>query len=127
MPTVEVCVLNSLAAGRRLAARLLVAQLGVAALAALAFLVQGRGAAVAAGIGALVVAVGNALLALRLFGSGGAGRALAGFLAGTLLKWAVVLGGLYLVLVHWQLPPVPALAGLVLALAVNLMALRFKG
>ncbi|GAP64891.1 hypothetical protein MBSD_n0173 [Mizugakiibacter sediminis] len=120
-------MLNSLAAGRRLAARLLAAQLGVAVLAALAFLAQGYRAAVAAGLGALMVAAGNALLALRLFGPGGAGRALAGFLVGTVLKWAVVLGGLYLVLVRWRLPPAPAIAGLALALAVNLMALRFKG
>ena len=46
--------------------------------------------------------------------------------AGLLLKWVIVLGGLFLLLVHWRLPPGPVVIGLVAALLVNLMALRFN-
>lgn len=73
--------------------------------------------------------LGNAVLAARMFSlhSPGAALAFTRFIAGTALKWLVVLGGLYLLLGRWQLPPVPVLAGFVAALLVNLMALRFQG
>lgn len=119
-------MLNSLAAGRRLALRLVLWQLGVAVTVGLIFLIQGRRAALAALGSALAVALGNALVAARAFSPGGAGQALARLILGTLLKWAVVFTGMYVVLVRWQLPPVPAIAGLIVAVLVNLFALRFK-
>ncbi|KGI76750.1 hypothetical protein [Oleiagrimonas soli] len=119
-------MLNSLAAGRRLALRLVLWQLGVAAMAGFIFLIQGRRAALAALASALAVALGNALAGARAFSPGGAGQALARLILGTLLKWAVVFTGLYVILVRWQLPPAPAIAGLILAVLVNLFALRFK-
>lgn len=88
------------------------------------FLALGRGAALSALAGGLLVALGNALLAARAFAGMGAGASLARFLAGTLLKWVTVLGGLFLIIVRWHLPPAPAIAGLVLALAVNLITLK---
>lgn len=122
----EARVLNTLAAGRRLAVRLLVVQLGIALLVGLIFMLQGRQAAFAATAGAALVALGTALLASRALTRGGALQVLTRVLMGTLLKWFVVLGGLYLMLARWHLPPLPALVGVIAALAANLMALRFK-
>nr|WP_193568512.1 ATP synthase subunit I [Oleiagrimonas citrea] len=106
--------------------RLVLWQLGVAAMAGFIFLIQGRRAALAALAGALVVALGNALAGARAFSPGGAGVALARLILGTLLKWAVVFTGVYVIMVRWQLPPAPAIAGLIMAVLVNLFALRFK-
>ncbi|MEY2152423.1 MAG: hypothetical protein EPN68_03915 [Rhodanobacter sp.] len=121
-------MLNSLASGRRLALRMLLWQLGAALLAGLVFLAWGRREAVAAAAGALIVAVGTALMSARTFsGLGGGGIALAHLLTGMILKWIVVLGGLIMILVQYKLPPLAAITGLVAAYAVNLLAFRFKG
>ena len=48
-------------------------------------------------------------------------------LLGMLLKWAVVVGGLGLILFQYKLPPLAAVTGLVAAYAVYLLAFRFKG
>jgi ATP synthase protein I len=122
----EARVLNTLAAGRHLAARLLAAQLGVALVAGALFLLKGRHAAMAAAAGAVLVALGTALMASRALTRGRPDVVLMRVLTGMLLKWFVVLGGLYVVLVIWHLPPLPTIVGLVAALAVNLMALKFK-
>lgn len=119
-------MLNSLAAGRRLALRLVFGQLGVAVLVGFIFLIQGRRAALAAFASALMGALGSALMGARAFSPGGAMQALARLYLGMLVKWAVVLTGMYLVLARWHLPPVPAIAGLIMALLVHLFALRFK-
>jgi ATP synthase protein I len=118
---------NSLTAGRRLAVHLVLAQAGTAIIVGLLFLVGGAMSALAALGGGLAVAVGTALLALRVFAwpLAGPGATVARFALGTLLKWSVVLGGLYLMLVHLRLPPVPALAGVGAAVLVNWLALRF--
>jgi len=55
------------------------------------------------------------------------GAMLGRLIAGMILKWVVIVGGLLVVLVHWKLPPLAALAGLAAAFAVNLLAFRFKG
>jgi ATP synthase protein I len=121
-------VLNSLSVGRRLALRLFAWQVAVAALVGLAFLGLGWRDALAAAVSALLVALGNALMAARTFSGVGAGGAMLGrLIAGMILKWVVIVGGLLLVLVHWKLPPLAALAGLAAAFAVNLLAFRFKG
>lgn len=121
-------MLNSLSAGRRLALRLFFAQLLVAVLVGLAFLSQSRQAALAATAGALIVTLGNALLAARAFGGlGGAGMTLGRLFAGMVLKWIIVAGGLFAVLGYWKLPPLAVIVGLVAAFAVNLLAFRFKG
>jgi hypothetical protein len=43
------------------------------------------------------------------------------------LKWIVTLGGMFMILVQFKLPPLAAIVGLVSAYAVNLLAFRFKG
>jgi hypothetical protein len=44
-----------------------------------------------------------------------------------ILKWFVIVGGLLLILAKFKLPPLAAITGLVAALAVYLLAFRFKG
>jgi ATP synthase protein I len=122
-------MLNSLASGRRLALRIMLLQLAVAALAGLVFLTLGRREAVSAAAGAVVVALGTALLSARFFSglSSSAGMALGRLLTGMLLKWVVIVGGLFVILFQFKLPPLAAITGLVAAYAVYLLAFRFKG
>lgn len=119
---------NSLAANRRLAAQLVLLQAGVALVAGLAFLLRSPASALGAFAGGLVVAIGTALVALRVFGPAlaGPGATLARFAVGTLLKWIVVIVGFYLILAVWKLPAIAALVGLVAALMTNLVVLGFK-
>ena len=121
-------MLNSLDAGRRLALRVVVMQLGVAVAIGIVFLLQGLREAVAASAGALVVALGTALLSIRAFaGLGVGGIALGRLLSGMVLKWVATIGGLIVILVQFKLPPLAAITGLAAAYAVNLLAFRFKG
>lgn len=119
---------NSLAAGRRLALQVVLAQALVAIIAGAAFLVQGVHAAIAALAGGLLIVAGTGLLALRVFAPAlaGPGSMLARFAFGTLLKWIVVIVGFYLILAYWRLPALPALVGLVAAVLVNLLVLGLK-
>jgi ATP synthase protein I len=121
-------VLNTLAAGRRQALTVLTAQSVATAGVALAFLVQGPGAALAALVGGGAVTLGSALMAWRTFGGGvgGAGVALLRLFGGLALKWLVIVGALYLALARWELPPLPLLAGLGAALAAFLLGFRIK-
>ena len=124
----ETHVLNSLASGRRLALRIVMLQLIVAAVLGLAFLAKGRREALAAAAAAVLVALGNALMSARAFaGLGGAGLAMGRLLVGLALKWIVVIGGLVTILAQFRLPPLAAITGLVAAYAINLLAFRFKG
>jgi ATP synthase protein I len=93
----------------------------------LLFLLGGVASAVAALGGGLAVAIGNALLAFRVFRPrlAGGGVTLRRFAFGTLLKWLVVLGGLFLILVRLRLPLLPTLAGVGAVTVVNWLALRF--
>lgn len=118
---------NSLAAGRRLAFQVVLAQVAAAIIVAALFLFGGTASAFAALSGGLVVAIGTALLALRVFRPTLASGAVTmrRFALGTLLKWLVVLGGLFLILVRLKLPALPALLGLAAAMLVNVLALRF--
>ncbi|MBB3226388.1 ATP synthase protein I [Luteibacter sp. Sphag1AF] len=121
-------MLNSLAASRRLAMRVVFAQLVVAVLVGIAFLLQGRSAGLAAFAGALIVALGNALFAARFFSTLGSATVATGrLLMGMFLKWIIYIGGILLVLAYWKLPPLAALTGLAAAFAVNVFAFRFKG
>ena len=121
-------MLNTVAAGRRQAYRVLVAQAIATGLVALVFLVQGHRAALGALLGGGAVALGSALMAWRAFGGGvtGAGAALFRLFGGLALKWLVIVGALYLALARWELPPLPLLAGLGAALVAFLAAFRIK-
>jgi len=121
-------VLNSLASGRRLALRLLLWQLVAALVVGLVFAASGLREAIAAAAGAVIVALGTALLSVRVFSQvGGAGFALGRFLTGMILKWMVIIGGMVAIMFQYKLPPLAAITGLVVAYAVNLLAFRFKG
>ncbi len=104
-------------------------QLAVALLVGVViFLALGRREAVSAAAGAVLVALGTALMSARMFsGIGNAGLALSRLLTGILLKWMVIVGGLVMILFHYNLPPLAAVTGLVAAYAVHLLAFRFKG
>lgn len=121
-------MLNNLAAGRRQASRVVVAQAVVTGLVALAFLVQGVHAALGALLGGGAVTLGSALMAWRAFGGGvtGAGAALARLFGGLALKWLVIVGALYLAFARWELPPLPVIAGFGAALVAYVLAFTIK-
>ena len=118
---------NSLAAGRRLAVQVVLAQVAAAIIIGLLFLIRGAASALGAFGGGGVVAIGTALLALQVFRPSLARGAVTmrRFALGMLLKWLVVLGGLFLILVRLRMPLVPVLAGAGAAMAVNWLVLRF--
>ena len=118
---------NSLAAGRRLAMQVVVAQTAAAIIVGLSFLVGGAAPALGAFGGGAVMALGTALLALRVFSPPLARGVVTmrRFALGTLLKWVVVLGGLFLILVRLRLPLVPVVVGAGAAMMVNWLVLRF--
>ena len=111
---------NSIAAGRRLAVRVVALQIAATALVALGFLLQGWQAGLAACCGGGAAALGTGVLALRLFGAGPApaGVVLWRLIVGNLLKWGVILLGLWLALVKAALPGLPVIAGLAAAVLV---------
>ena len=119
---------NTIAAGRKLALRVVSAQVGAAALVATGFLLQGWRSGLGALAGGAVVALGTALLALRMFAAGptGAGATLARVIAGNLLKWIVIAAGLYLLLAKVGLPGMPVLAGVLVAALVAPFAVALK-
>lgn len=103
-------------------------QLAVAVVAGLAFSLRGAPSAIGAFAGGILAAIGTTVLALRVFmpALAGGGTMALRFATGTLLKWIVVLVGLYLIFAYWKLPAVPALVGFGAALVVNLAALKFE-
>ena len=111
---------NSIAAGRRLAVRVVAVQFAVTLVLALGFLLQGWRSGLAALSGGGAVALGTGLLALRLFAAGPApaGLVLWRLIIGNLLKWGVILLSLYLALAKAQLPGMPVIAGLAAAVLV---------
>jgi F0F1-type ATP synthase assembly protein I len=119
-------VLNSVAAGRRLAQRTVALQVAVTLATALVCLLSGRDAALGALAGGLAMSLGNLVAAWTAFAGGvsGAAVALGRLLAATALKWLVVAGGLYLALAIWQLPALPVLAAAALAAAAFLIAAK---
>ena len=121
-------VFNSQSANRRLAFRMVAVQFVVAMLVALLFLAQGVRESLAAAIGGGAVAAGSLVLAWRSLppGAASAGLALSRLVSGILLKWFVVLGALYLAMAKLQLPPLPLLVGLVIALMASFLSLNSK-
>jgi ATP synthase protein I len=117
---------NSIAAGRRLAIRVVLTQLGVTALVAAGFLLQGWRSGLAALTGGTVVAVGTGVLALRLFSQGPApaGTVLGRLVVGSLLKWSVIALGLYLAMVKAGLPGLPVMIGVIAAMVPQMFGLH---
>ena len=121
-------MLNSAAAGPRLARRAAAFQ-GAATLAtALACLLSGRDAALGALAGGAAMTLGSLVAAWGTFAGGvaGAGVALGRLLLGTAAKWILVVVGLYLAIAVWQLPAVPVLAGAAMAAAAFLLSAKLQ-
>lgn len=117
---------NSIAAGRRLALRVVSAQVGATLIVAAGFSLAGWHSTLGVLAGGGVVALGTAALALRLFAAGpsAAGMVLTRMIVGNLLKWIVIGGGLYLVLAKAGLPGWPVIAGVIAALLPQLLGLH---
>ncbi len=121
-------MLNSAAAGRRLALRAAAYQLVAVVLVALVFLLQGPSAAFAALLGGASVVAGGALAANVALGGGVVPARVAFFrlALGTLLKWLVVVSVFAIAMGVGRLPPLPLLAGLAVALIAYPMVLNFS-
>lgn len=113
-------------AGRRLAGWLVLAQTAVALLAgALFLLLRGPQSGFAALGGGFAVVLGTAGMAACGLGGAvaGGGTMLARMLAGMLLKWLVVFGGISLLMFRLHLPALPVLVGMTAALLTHVAAL----
>ena len=129
LPTHRVSrVLNSAAAGRRLALRAASYQMAAVVLVALVFLIQGLSATLAALLGGASVVLGSALAANVALGGGvvTARSAFLRLLLGTGLKWAVVITVFALALGVGRMAPLPLLAGLAVALVAHPLVLNFS-
>lgn len=120
-------MLNSVAAGRRLALRVLIVQIIATLATAAVCSISGSQAVLAALAGGGTMALGGLLAAWGAFGGGvtGAGLALGRLLLGTAVKWLTVGVGLYLALAVWRLPAVPVLAGAAMAAAAFVGSVKF--
>ena len=118
-------VLTSVAVGRRLAQRAIAWQAVAVAVTALAFLAKGADWALAAGLGGAAIALGGWLSSVIALGGGvnPSTGALARLLAGVALKWVVVVAVLLLGAGKAGLSPVPLLAGVIVALFAQLLAM----
>lgn len=116
---------TSTASGRRLAQRAIAWQAVAIAVLALAFLAKGSGWSLAALAGGGSVVLGGEASRRIALGGGVAPAigALARLLLGLVAKWVVVVVGLVFAVALADLPAAAALAGVVLALAVQLPAL----
>jgi F0F1-type ATP synthase assembly protein I len=121
-------VLNSAAAGRRLALRAVAYQMAAVVLVALVFLVQGWSASLAALLGGASVVLGSALAANIALGGGvvTARSALLRLWLATCLKWAVVILIFAMALGVGRMAPLPLLAGLAVALIAHPLVLNFS-
>ena len=121
-------VLNSAAAGRRLALRAVAYQMAAVVLVALAFLIQGLSAMFAVLLGGASVVLGSALAANVALGGGvvTARSAFMRLLLATVLKWAVVILVFALASGVGRVAPLPLLAGLAVALIAHPLVLNFS-
>ena len=121
-------MLNSAAAGRRLALRAVAYQMAAVVLVALVFLVQGWSASLAALLGGASVVLGSALAANVALGGGvvSARSAFLRLVLGAGLKWTVVITIFAIALGVGRMPPLPMLAGLAVALIAYPLVLNFS-
>ena len=121
-------VLNSAAAGRRLALRAVAYQMAAVVLVALVFLIQGPSALLAVLLGGASVVLGSALAANVALGGGvvTARSAFMRLLLATVLKWAVVILVFALASGVGRVAPLPLLAGLAVALIAHPLVLNFS-
>ena len=119
-------MLNTVAAGRRLAQRTAALQAVVTLATALACLMSGRDAALGALVGGGAMTLGGLVAAWSAFGGGvaGAGMALGRLLIGQAAKWVVVITGMFLAIGVFHLPAMAVLAGVLLAGVALLVATK---
>jgi ATP synthase protein I len=117
---------NSIAAGRRLALRVVGAQALVTIVVAAGFLLQGWQSSLGVLSGGLTVTLATGILALRVFAAppAAAGVVMARFIVGNLLKWGVIALGLYLAMVTAGLPGFAVVMGVVAALLPQMLGLH---
>lgn len=120
-------MLNTVAAGRRLAQRTAATQALVTLATALACLMSGREAALGALVGGGAMTLGGLVAAWSAFGGGvqGAGMALGRLLLGLAAKWVVVIVGVFLAIAVWHLPAMAVLGGAAMAAVAMLVATKF--
>jgi ATP synthase protein I len=108
---------NSIAYGRRMAARMVLFQIGAISILGLGFCAAAWRSGAAAGLGGGVVAIGNALFAWRLFAGGVAPthRAMRSVYAAEVLKWFWMLGMFYLAVAVLKVPALPFVVGIIVA------------
>lgn len=115
----------SIARGRKIAARMFVAQTVATLLAALGFwLFAGKGSAGAAFVGGLIPTVALGFMAMRVLSGGvrGPGPVLGSLVVGLLMKWVLIAVGFYLALAVLKLPALPLFAGFVAAFSAQFVA-----
>jgi ATP synthase protein I len=117
---------NSIAAGRRLALRVVGAQTLVTIVVAAGFLLQGWQSSLGVLSGGFTVTLATAILALRVFAAppAAAGVVMARFIVGNLLKWGVIALGLYVAMVKAGLPGFAVMIGVVAALLPQMLGLH---
>ena len=119
-------MLNTVAAGRRLAQRTAATQALVTLATALVCLMSGREAALGALVGGGAMTLGGLVAAWSAFGGGvqGAGMALGRLLLGLAAKWVVVIVGVFLAIAVWHLPAMAVLGGAAMAAVAMLVATK---
>jgi ATP synthase protein I len=117
---------NSIAAGRRLALRVVGAQTLVTIVVAAGFLLQGWQSSWGVLSGGFTVTLATGILALRVFAAppAAAGVVMARFIVGNLLKWGVIALGLYVAMVKVGLPGFAVMIGVVAALLPQMLGLH---
>lgn len=117
---------NSVAHGRQQAQKALAVQVAAVAATALALLIASPAHALAAALGGGALALGGWLSAWMALGGetpAAAGLALGRLVTGLVFKWAVLIAALLLGLAVWRLPPAGLVAGVLVALVAQVLAM----
>ena len=118
-------MLNPLAAGSRLVRRTITWQVVAVAALALALLVKGSAWSLGAVAGGGAITAGGALYGVLALGGGiaPAAGALSRLVLGLLAKWFVVIAVLFVAIAVVRLPPLAVIAGVVVALVAQVLAM----
>jgi F0F1-type ATP synthase assembly protein I len=109
---------NIVSAGKRLVLRVVLLQVGCAALLGLLFWgLKGFAAGLSGLTGGLIVAVGSAIFGGRMFAPGiaPAGKLYRAMIAGESLKWLWYVFAIWAALARFRLDPLPLICGLIIA------------
>ncbi len=109
---------NIVSAGRRLVLRVVLLQVGCAAVVGLLiWVLKGFAAGLSGLTGGMIVAIGSAIFGGRMFAPGiaPAGRLYRAMIAGESLKWLWYLFAIWAALTRFELVPLPLIGGLIVA------------